>query len=86
MILLVKTLLSRNFCQKRVRVKFRNFHTVRVHIVEKQEVPSHWRNISSNQLFSNLFGKTVTLTKFPHYGVVSSVKNTMKSNHTQKIS
>ena len=25
---LVKTLLSRNFCQKRVRVNFRNFHTV----------------------------------------------------------
>ena len=25
---LVKTLLSRNFCQKRVRVKFRNFHNV----------------------------------------------------------
>ena len=27
-ILLVKSLLSRNFCQKRVRVNFRNFHTV----------------------------------------------------------
>ena len=27
-ILLVKPLLSRNFCQKRVRVNFRNFHTV----------------------------------------------------------
>ena len=25
---LVKTLLSRNFCQKRVRVNFHNFHTV----------------------------------------------------------
>ena len=27
-ILLVKSLFSRNFCQKRVRVNFRNFHTV----------------------------------------------------------
>ena len=26
---LVKILLSRNFCQKRVRVNFRNFHTVK---------------------------------------------------------
>ena len=27
---LVKPLLSRNFCQKNVRVNFRNFHTVRL--------------------------------------------------------
>ena len=36
----------------------------RVHSVEKQEILSHQKNISSNQLFSNLFSKTVTLTKF----------------------
>ena len=28
--------------------------------VEKQEILSHQKNISSNQLFSNLFSKTVT--------------------------
>ena len=33
-ILLVKSLLSRNFCQKRVRVNFRNFHTV--HVLQKR--------------------------------------------------
>ena len=32
---LVKLLLSRNFCQKRVRVNFRNFHTV--HILLRQK-------------------------------------------------
>ena len=41
-ILLVKTLLSRNFCQKSVRVNFRNFHTVRSqHSEEITEIYSH---------------------------------------------
>ena len=35
------------------------------HSVEKLEIRSHQKNISSNQLFSNLlFRKTVTFTKF----------------------
>ena len=34
------------------------------HSVEKQEILSHQKNISSNQLFRNLFSKTVTFTKF----------------------
>ena len=59
----VKPLLSRKFCQKSVRVNFRNFHTA-LHSVEKREILSHLENISSNQLFSNLFSKTVTFTKF----------------------
>ena len=34
------------------------------HSVEKQEILSHLKNISSDQLFSNLFSKTVIFTKF----------------------
>ena len=34
------------------------------HSVEKREILSHQKNISSNQLFSNLFSKTVTFTEF----------------------
>ena len=34
------------------------------HSVEKREILSHLKNISSNQLFSNKFSKTVTFTKF----------------------
>ena len=52
---LVKPLLSRNFCQKCVRENSRNFHTV-WHSVEKQEIISRQKNISSNQLFSNFHG------------------------------
>ena len=48
-ILLVKPLLSRNFYQKRVRVNFRNFHTV--HCVEKWKTyivsPKKLRQINS---------------------------------------
>ena len=36
----IKTLFSRNFCQKSVRLNFRNFHTV---CVEKREILSHWK-------------------------------------------
>ena len=43
-----------------VRVFLRNFHSVGDHSVEKREILSRQRNISSNQLFS----KTVTFTKF----------------------
>ena len=35
-----------------------------VHSVEKQEILSHWKNISWNQLFSKFFSKTVVFTKF----------------------
>ena len=35
-----------------------------VHGVEKWKIYSHWKKISSNQLFSNFFSKTVTFTKF----------------------
>ena len=34
------------------------------HSVEITEIYSHWKNISWNQLFSNLFSKTVTFTKY----------------------
>ena len=62
---LVKTLLSRNFCQKCVRLNRSSFHTVHtVHTVEITEIYSHWKNISSNCLFSNFFSKNVTFTKF----------------------
>ena len=37
---LIKTLLSRNFCQKTLRVNFGNFHTV-THSVEKLEIHCH---------------------------------------------
>ena len=59
---LVKPLFSRNFCEKRVRENFRNFHSV--HSVEKRKIWSHQKNISSNQLFSNFFSKTIVFTKF----------------------
>ena len=59
---LVKPLLSRNFCQKCVRLNRSNFHTV--HSVEKREILSHWKKISSNQLFSNFFLKNVIFMKF----------------------
>ena len=63
---LVKPLLSRNFCQKCVRETSRNFHNVlwQCHSVEKWGILSHRKNISWNQLFSNLFSKTVAFTKF----------------------
>ena len=35
-----------------------------VHSVEKREILSHQKDISSNQLFSNLFSRIVTFTKF----------------------
>ena len=35
-----------------------------VHIVEKWKIWCHWKSISSNQLFSDLFSKTVAFTKF----------------------
>ena len=54
---LTGNLLSRNFCQKCVRLNCSNFYTVSL---EKNEKLSLTKNISSNQLFS----KTVTFTKF----------------------
>ena len=41
----------------------RNFLQIR-HSVEKCEILSHRKNISWNQLFSNLFSKTIAFTKF----------------------
>ena len=40
------------------------FHFSTLCSVEKQDILSHQKNISSNQLFSDLFSKTVTFTKF----------------------
>ena len=59
---LVKSL---EFLVKIVRLNLCNFHTVHTatvthYTVEKQEILSHWKNISWNQLF----GKTVDFTKF----------------------
>ena len=63
-ITLVKTLLSRNFCQKCVRLNRSNFHIVSAHSVEKWKILSHWKKISSNQLFSSFVSKNVVFTKF----------------------
>ena len=52
-ILLVKSLFSRNFCQKRVRVNFCNFHTVLY----------EFKNISWNQMLSNFLSYNVTFAK-----------------------
>ena len=57
---IVKTLLSRNFCQK-CETKSQQFPNCGV---EKWEILSHWKKISSNQLFSNFFSKTIVFTKF----------------------
>ena len=48
---LVKTLFSRNFCQKSVRLKFHNFHTV--HSVSKLSIISHYARIYGNTLWKN---------------------------------
>ena len=50
---LVKMLLSRNFCQKRVRVNFRNFHTA-VHSVHSVEI---------TEIYSQTFVKTLFFLK-----------------------
>ena len=60
---LVKTLLSRNFCQKCMRLNRSNFQTVR-RFHDLFVISLSKRNISSNQLFSNFFSKNVTFTKF----------------------
>ena len=82
---LVKPLLSRDFRQKSVRVNFRNFHIV--HSVEKWKIYSHWKKISSNQLFSNFFSKTVTFTRFSPKIVWEwiSVKSTLCRLHSVKV-
>ena len=62
------------------------------HSVEKREILSHWKKISSNQLFSNFFSKTIAFTKFlrkkcereflqfPHYDLYFFVNVSMFSN------
>ena len=58
----VKSILM-NYCKKLFSRKI--FQVVyQSRRVEKQEIHSHLKNISSNQLFSNLFSKTITFTKF----------------------
>ena len=49
-ILLVKSLFSRNFCEKRVRVNFRNFHTV--HTVEFTKFLYH---LKITEIYSHSF-------------------------------
>ena len=56
---LVKPLLSRNFCQKCVIENFHNFHTAKSTVKR-----DHTQKFPWNQLFSNLFSKTFTFTKF----------------------
>ena len=56
----LKPLISRNICQKCVRVNFRNFHTVAQYhrcCGKMKKVLSSPRKISSNQLFSYFFSK-----------------------------
>ena len=43
-------------------LKYTNKQTV--HSVEKREILCHWKEISSKQLFSNFFSKTIVFTKF----------------------
>ena len=40
------------------------FLFVQPHSVEKREILSHWKKISSNRLFSNFFSKSIAFTKF----------------------
>ena len=60
-----------------VRVFLRNFHSVGDHSVEKREILSHLKNISSNQLFSKTVTFTKILQKFPQFShfVLYSVKS-----------
>ena len=44
-------------------MKVDNFGFLETHDVEKREILSHQRNISSNQLISTFFRKTVNFTK-----------------------
>ena len=71
---IVKSLLSRNFCQKSWE-NFRNFHTTARwesfraistlwHSVEKREIHCHTEFFLSNQLTVKFFSKTVNITKF----------------------
>ena len=50
-IYLVNALVSRNFCQKSMRVNFRNFHSVQCTQCGKVKNLVSPKNISSNQLF-----------------------------------
>ena len=58
---LVKTLIWRKYVDFSDRSRLTH---CTVHTVEITEIYSHWKNISSNHLFSNFFSKTVTFTKF----------------------
>ena len=58
---LVKMLLSRNFCQKRVRVKFRNFHTV-----GSKPLGSVWPNIFAKWHGKSLLEKKQLLSNLCH--------------------
>ena len=61
---LVKALLSRNFCDKIVAMKFRNFRNT-LWKNKKKLNNSHRKNISSKQRSSNFFSsKYVGFTKF----------------------
>ena len=62
---------GKNFVKSTTFKCFHDFFQVSVnsavfppHSVEKWKIWSHWKNISSNQLYSNLFSKNVTFTKF----------------------
>ena len=62
-ICLVKTLLSRNFCQKSVRPKFYNFHTVwhTLWSLRKSYITVFWKISVKTTYFSNLKSFTVRL-------------------------
>ena len=60
---LVKPLLSRNFCQKCVRVNFRNFHTVWK--LRKFTLTLFWQKFRESNGFTNKITKyLVDLTKY----------------------
>ena len=52
---------------------YKNFVNSTLHSVEKREIYSHRKNISSNQLFRDFFSKCVAFTKFLPYRSESTV-------------
>ena len=71
-ILLLKSIISRNFCQKRVRVNFRNFHTVSSqHTVWKSTIKRyHARKFSVNPHNKNILNLLLQIHDFLLFGDV----------------
>ena len=58
-------MLSRNFCEKRARENFCNFHTAQCGKArDSLRISLSLKKNSSNQLISNFFSKTIAFTEF----------------------